>query len=318
MMRKVVLVVAGLFLIAGFALHAANQPYGIVKGINGQWPIIQCGSGSTALSCTEHWVIGTGSEDPPVSYASDGDLFWRTDTQAFRVKSAGVWTSVSFSTSFPLRAPDGAVNAPSYSWTNETTSGWYRASNDVLNFSQNSSAVFGVNGTGGLQVYGGGTTAGAQVGGTASGSFSSIGNVGTGEDNLINVNYAPTNWSVTGEAMSFYHVGSFAATANNKRVRAYIGGSPASNLVFDTGVLATTSATGWQLTCDATRTSSSTTLRVACNWRSNDATLISDFESTSVGSLSFGLGLDWRVTGEATANNDIVNEIYRATYIAAN
>jgi hypothetical protein len=122
-LKSLVLILA---LIAGQAL-AENQPYGIVKGVNGQWPIIQCYNASNAsINCVEHWVIGTGTQDPLPGNGLDGDLFWRTDLRAFRTKSSGVWGALTLgTTSFPLLAPNGTGTTPSYSFASDSRSGLY-------------------------------------------------------------------------------------------------------------------------------------------------------------------------------------------------
>jgi hypothetical protein len=104
----------------------AGQPVGIVKGINGQWPIVLCyaADGITLVNCTDHWLMGSGTQDPASGYGSNGDLFWRSDLLSFRTKTAGVWGALTFgSTSFPLLAPNGSVSAISYSFASAPSAG---------------------------------------------------------------------------------------------------------------------------------------------------------------------------------------------------
>lgn len=128
MKRSLLLTLAAL-VIAGLlaTLHAANQPYAIARGLNGTWAYVSCYDGSNnSTSCTDHWVIGSGSQDPSNAYGNDGDLFWRTDLKAFRTKTAGVWGAASVaSSSFPLLAPGGSLAAPSYSFSDSPTSGMH-------------------------------------------------------------------------------------------------------------------------------------------------------------------------------------------------
>lgn len=108
-------------------IHAANQPYAIARGLNGTWAYVSCYNGSNnSTSCTDHWVIGSGSQDPSNAYGNDGDLFWRTDLKAFRTKTAGVWGAASFgsgSLSFPILMPDGSQAAPSLAFSTNPTAG---------------------------------------------------------------------------------------------------------------------------------------------------------------------------------------------------
>lgn len=130
---------------------AINSGWGIVKGVNGQWPIIQCGSSSTPQQCSEHWVIGSGSQDPPSGYGENGDLFWRTDLTNFRVKSAGSWTAWSAAGQFPMLAPDGSVGAPSYSFSGLTSSGLYRVAGAGVAIASGGSQVMLFPGSGNIQ-----------------------------------------------------------------------------------------------------------------------------------------------------------------------
>jgi hypothetical protein len=92
MLKRFLLSVA---LLMAATAHAANQPVGIVKGTNGTWAIVQCYNGSTPTTCTEHWVLGSGTQDPNAGFGADGDLYWRTDLRAFRVKSGGAWDAAA-------------------------------------------------------------------------------------------------------------------------------------------------------------------------------------------------------------------------------
>jgi hypothetical protein len=119
--------VAAALLIFEFAAWAANQPVGIAKGTNGTWAIVQCYNGTTPVTCTEHWVIGSGSVDPNAAYGDEGDLFWRTDLKSFRTKTAGVWGAASPFSGGAVASPilSSALDCtnPAYSFSNNTGSG---------------------------------------------------------------------------------------------------------------------------------------------------------------------------------------------------
>lgn len=99
----VVVAIGGGVMVA--VVQATNSPFGVSRGVNGTFAIVSCSSGSTSVPCSDHWVIGTGSEDPPTGYGNEGDLFWRTDLKAFRTKTSGSWASASGT--FPISATSG-------------------------------------------------------------------------------------------------------------------------------------------------------------------------------------------------------------------
>lgn len=128
------------------------------------------------------------------------------------------------------------------------------------------------------------------------------GNVGTGEDNLITYSVPAATLGNNGEYLHFAMFGQFAASLNNKRLRAYFG----STLIFDTGVLAITTNTDWSLEGEIIRvdaTNQRATVRFAS---SNAALLASSKFSAPTETLSGAITL--KATGEATSNDDVVQK----------
>ena len=130
-----------------------------------------------------------------------------------------------------------------------------------------------------------------------------VGNVGTGEDDLRTYSVPAATLAVNGDHVEFEAAGTFAATANNKRVKAKFG----ATTILDTGVLAITAAGDWQITGKVIRTGAATQKCVAL-FTCTDAALptLTDY-STAAETLSGAVTL--KLTGEATANNDIVQEL---------
>ena len=130
-----------------------------------------------------------------------------------------------------------------------------------------------------------------------------VGNVGTGEDDLRTYSVPAATLAVNGDHLVWEAAGTFAASANNKRVKVKFGGTT----MFDTGVLAITAAGDWYVTGLVIRTGAATQKCVA-RWSCSDAALPTATDYTTAGETLSG-AVTLKLTGEATANNDIVQEI---------
>jgi hypothetical protein len=93
--------------------------------------------------------------------------------------------------------------------------------------------------------------------------------------------------------------GEFAANANNKRVRAYFDGHG----LFDTTSLAL-NGTSWRLDVTISRVGA-TTQRGSAGWVSSDALLRSSASTTNP-ARTLANALIFKLTGEATSNDDVV------------
>lgn len=145
----------------------------------------------------------------------------------------------------------------------------------------------------------------ARVGGVISTDTTTTGNVGAGDDTLQSYSVPANTLATNKDTLVGTCSGSFAATINNKRLRVKFG----STTIFDSGALAITSATDWTLEFEIIRTGSATQ---KCNTRLNtsSATLSAYCDySTAAETLSGAVTL--LVTGEATADNDIVKETFK-------
>ena len=77
------------------------------------------------------------------SLENSGELFFRTDEEKLYVHGTTEWIDLVGNTfSWPLEAPDGTAAAPSYSWENETDSGFYRSAPNTISVSIEGSDLF--------------------------------------------------------------------------------------------------------------------------------------------------------------------------------
>lgn len=158
---------------------------------------------------------------------------------------------------------------------------------------------------------GGATSATVKVGGALAYSTTTTGNVGGGEDTLMTTTVAANTLAANGDSLEAVCAGTFGASANNKRLRVRFG----STVIFDSGALAATLATDWTLEIQVIRTGAATQ---KCNVRltTSFATLLAFCDYSTAGeTLSGALAL--AVTGEGTADNDIVAETWKVCWTPA-
>lgn len=133
-------------------------------------------------------------------------------------------------------------------------------------------------------------------------NLTEVGNVGVGEDNLITYSVAGNTLSVNEEYLHFIASGIFAASINNKRLRAYLG----ATLLFDSGTLAITAATDWILEGWIVREGQSVQ-KCSTKLNTSSATLAAYVDYVGA-TEDLATTLTLKLTGEATADNDIVQE----------
>lgn len=86
-------------------------------------------SGTDAAAQQDSVGLYMGSGTPSNANGSDGDFFLKSNGAVYN-RQSGVWVLVAgtgLPVTFPLLAPDGSAAAPSYSWSNDTDDGLYRA-----------------------------------------------------------------------------------------------------------------------------------------------------------------------------------------------
>jgi hypothetical protein len=142
----------------------------------------------------------------------------------------------------------------------------------------------------------------AQIGGVVTVGFTTTGNVGVGEDNLTSYAMPANTLASFSHSLLWRTAGTFAATANNKQVRVYFG----ATAIFDTGVLVTAVATDWEVQCEVFHMAGIGGIgqKAICSWISDDTVLDRDVDYSEPNETVSG-AITFRITGEATANNDI-------------
>jgi hypothetical protein len=152
-----------------------------------------------------------------------------------------------------------------------------------------------------------------EIGAVTGFNVTSTGNIGIGEDDLHSYTVAANTLSTNGDSLHLTAGGTFAATANNKQLRVKFG---ATN-VFDSGSLVTAVATDWSVVCDVFRTGAATQKAICTFTSDNSMMLPQDVDYTTPAETLTG-AVTFRLTGEATANDDIVNEVSKVLWEPTN
>lgn len=126
-----------------------------------------------------------------------------------------------------------------------------------------------------------------------------VGNVGAGEDDLMTASIEANRLYENGQVLELIAWGTTAANANNKRVRLYVGGT----MVLDSGALASNNKS-WVLRATVIRTGA-TTGAVIAEGQFNGAEIQSLYTALVVASTGWDAAQTVKVTGEATADNDV-------------
>jgi len=147
----------------------------------------------------------------------------------------------------------------------------------------------------------------AKVGGILLSSTTQTGNVGTGEDPLIDFSLPANALAVNGQSIRVEAYGTIANNANSKRLR-FRFGTGGTNLVLDTTAAFAGIAANWELVATIHRTGAATQ-KGYCKITVNDPAFLSantqiGFSSALDQTLSGAVTI--RISGEATANNDVV------------
>jgi hypothetical protein len=144
----------------------------------------------------------------------------------------------------------------------------------------------------------------ARVGGTLETDTTTTGNVGAGDDTLQTYSVPANTLSTNGDTLAGTCAGSFAANANNKRLRAKFG----ATTIFDSGAVAWNSG-DWVLQFEITRTGAATQKAFGKLSTSNSTLYAFADYSTAAETLSGAVTL--LITGEATSDNDIVKQMFK-------
>jgi len=139
------------------------------------------------------------------------------------------------------------------------------------------------------------------LGGTLTVDTTAVGNVGSGEDNLMTYSILRNSLSSTSDHIEIVAFGTFAANANNKTLKLYLG----STLLFSTGAIAA-NAKDWELRSSIIRTGEATQIcSTACF---TSTALVANLADYVTGTEDFTSDITIKCTGEATSTDDIIQK----------
>lgn len=137
-----------------------------------------------------------------------------------------------------------------------------------------------------------------------------VGNFGAGEDDLMTYVVPGNSLTVNNDSLTVRASGSFAANANNKTLKAYFG----STQIFTTGALGLNGA-DWVLTAEIFRTGSAT--QIANVKFITGSVLLTSTAAMSTPSEDTTAGITFKLTGEATSNDDITERTHSIIFYPA-
>jgi hypothetical protein len=143
----------------------------------------------------------------------------------------------------------------------------------------------------------------AKVGGIIYQSITGVGNVGAGDDPLIVFTIAANVLSVDGQRLTAEFNGRFAANGNDKRIRIKWN----SATILDMGASLAPNGVGWRCKVTIVRTGAATQ-RVSADLIMGTASGQSWFVGETTGSATLSGTVALQANGEATSDNDIVND----------
>ncbi len=170
-----------------------------------------------------------------------------------------------------------------------------------------------------LGVKAGTSTNDAATGGVLYETHAGVGNVGTGEDIIASISIPANTLAVDGQGLRFFAFGTFAANGNGKRIRVRFG-TTGTNLILDT-TAQSISGGMWYLEGWLVRTAATVQRGAArVDYGANNAGTVAQTLIGSQAALSQTLSgaIVLEVTGEATANNDIVCNNFIVEWMDAN
>jgi hypothetical protein len=249
---------------------------------------------------TGAYTLASTDDQTEITFNSASDAVLTIGTQAAgfmcAVSNIGIGTisftgsgvTISGSTSLP----GGTVSGAFIRFTSTTTA-YVISGNSVSfnNISNKPTTMAGYGITNGLTVLNAQTT--------------TVGNVGTGDDVLHTYTVPSGTLGTNGESISAYSAGTFATSVNSKRLRVKLG----ATTIFDSGALSITTTADWSLKIEIVRVSNTSQKNTITLTTSSGTLMAYTDYSTSAETLSTSLALV--VSGEATADNDIVEELFK-------
>ncbi len=131
-----------------------------------------------------------------------------------------------------------------------------------------------------------------------------VGNIGVGEDDLMTYAVTANLMTFDGEGFQFRASGTIANNANEKRIKVMYG----ATTILDTGAsgMPVSAAMNWVVVGEVIRTGATTQKCNALLSIGQEALITYTGYSTAAETLSNAI--TFKLTGEATADNDIVQE----------
>jgi hypothetical protein len=269
-------------------------------------------AGSWDFTNSTQFLTPTGSVGTPMySFAGDSNTgmynvgadqigFAGGGVVRFQIFTAGVESAAQ------VRGAAGSAGTPTFVPSNDTNTGMFGAGADILGFSTAGTERLRIDAAGKTTIFQGTALRGAMA--TVYSQINSVGNVGVGEDTLHTVTTASGAFAANGDSFEVVCSGTFAANANNKRVRLKFG----AITLFDTTALAFNTG-DWEIKARIFRTTT-TTGRSIVTWTCSNATLTTtcDYQAWAFNFLTTNALF---VTGEATNDNDIVQELMQVFWV---
>jgi hypothetical protein len=144
----------------------------------------------------------------------------------------------------------------------------------------------------------GSAVAPVQVGGSLEVNTTAVGNVGSGEDDLMSFSVPASTLGANGDYLELVAWGSFAANANNKRIKLKFG----ATTILDTTAVAATGGT-WRVQATIVRTGA--TAQLASAQLVTDNATLGDISGNASPGETLSGAVAVKLTGEATSDNDI-------------
>lgn len=183
----------------------------------------------------------------------------------------------------------------------------------LADFQVGSTSRFNVSNTGLVSLRGGLSTTLAKGGGTVSSNTTTVGNVGAGEDDLMSYSVPANMLGTDQDSIGFKASGTIANNANAKRIRVKFG----STTILDTGAagIPVSSAIDWVIEGKVIRTGSATQKCMVTMYTDNST--FASYADYSTASETLSGAVTLKLTGDATSDNDIVQEIMTVNWDSA-
>lgn len=225
-------------------------------------------------------------------------------TAYFQISASGVTVNNGY-----LDVPVGTAASPTFTFTGDTDNGMFKETTNTVGFAAGGTQYTRIDSNGTTNIaanlrtnQGTATTTFVKVGGTAKVNTTTVGNVGAGEDDLMTYSLPANSLATNGDYIEGKAAITFAANANNKRVRCYFG----ATAMYDSTAQAQNGG-AMEVTWTIVRTGA-TTQRVIAKSVSTSTLFTDDATYTTPGETLSG-AVTIKCTGEATSNDDVQQTI---------